>query len=50
MPKDDWRIKAINRVLFSLPKVIGGERYAMLMKYFSFISILRHQRQLLLHD
>jgi hypothetical protein len=48
LPTDDWRIKAINRVLFSLPRIIGGERYTMLMKYLSFITILRNQRQLLL--
>jgi hypothetical protein len=50
LPKDDWRIRAINRFLFSLPRVIGGDRYTMLMKYLSFISILRNQRQLLLFD
>lgn len=50
LPKDDWRIRAINRVLFSLPRVIGGDRYTMLMKYLSFISILRNQRQLLSFD
>lgn len=50
LPADDWRIKAINRFLFSLPKVIGGDRYSMLMKYLSFISILRNQRQLLIGD
>jgi hypothetical protein len=50
LPTDDWRIRAINRILFSLPKIIGGDRYTMLMKYLSFISILRNQRQLLLAD
>jgi hypothetical protein len=50
LPKDDWRIKAINRLLFSLPRIIGGDRYTMLMKYLSFISILRNQRQLLFSD
>jgi len=50
LPGDDWRIKAINRLLFSLPRVIGGDRYTMLMKYLSFITILRHQRRLLLVD
>ena len=50
LPVDDWRLKAINRFLFSLPKVIGGDRYSMLMKYLSFISILRNQRQLLIGD
>jgi hypothetical protein len=37
-------------VLFALPRIIGGDRYTMLMKYLSFISILRNQRQLLLAD
>jgi len=50
LPADDWRIKTINRFLFSLPKVIGGNRYSMLMKYLSFITILRNQRQLLVDD
>jgi hypothetical protein len=50
LPVNDWRVKAINRFLFSLPKIIGGDRYSMLMKYLSFISILRNQRQLLLAD
>lgn len=50
LPVDDWRIKAINRFLFFLPRIIGGDRYTMLMKYLSFITILRHQRQLLLSD
>jgi hypothetical protein len=47
LPAGDWRIKTINRILFSLPRIIGGDRYTMLMKYLSFISILRNQSQLL---
>ena len=50
LPVNDWRIRTINRFLFSLPRIIGGDRYTMLMKYLSFISILRNQRQLLLSD
>ena len=50
LPTDDWRIKTINRFLFSLPRMIGSDRYTMLMKYLSFISILRNQRQLLIAD
>ncbi len=50
LPIDDWRIKTINRIIFSLPQFIGGDRYTMLMKYLSYISILRNQRQLLLAD
>jgi hypothetical protein len=48
LPVDDVRIRTINRMLFALPKIIGGDRYTMLMKYLSFITILRNQRQLLL--
>lgn len=47
LPVDDVRIRVINRMLFVLPKIIGGDRYTMLMKYLSFITILRNQRQLL---
>jgi hypothetical protein len=50
LPSGDWRIKFINRVLFSLPRIIGGDRYTMLMKYLSFIAILRNQGQLLIAD
>ena len=50
LPANDWRVRAINSVLFALPKVIGGDRYTMLMKYLSFISILRNQRQLLVAE
>jgi hypothetical protein len=48
LPVDDWRLRFINRLLFVLPRIIGGDRYTMLMKYLSFITILRNQRQLLL--
>ncbi|QHS52984.1 group 1 glycosyl transferase [Edaphobacter sp. 12200R-103] len=48
LPVDDMRVRTINRMLFALPKIIGGDRYTMLMKYLSFITILRNQRQLLL--
>ena len=47
LPAGDWRIKTINRILFALPRIIGGDRYTMLMKYLSFITILRNQSQLL---
>ncbi len=48
LPAADWRIKMINRFLFSLPRIIGGDRYTMLMKYLSFITLLRNQRELLI--
>ena len=44
---NDWRLRIINRILFSLLKLVGADKYTMLMKYLSFISILRNQRQLL---
>jgi hypothetical protein len=50
LPADDWRIRVINRVLFFLPRIVGGDKYTMLMKYLSFITILRNQRQLLAAD
>jgi len=50
LPTDDWRIRVINRILFSLPRIVGGDKYTMLMKYLSFIAILRNQRQLLAAD
>jgi len=49
-PTNDWRIRTINRLLFSLPKVLGGNNYTMLMKYLSFISVLRNQRQILVPE
>jgi hypothetical protein len=47
LPKHDWRIRAINRFLFFLPRIIGGDKYTMLMKYLSYISVLRHQGELI---
>jgi hypothetical protein len=50
LPRNDWRIRTINRILFFLPRIVGGDKYTMLMKYLSFISVLRNQRQLLIPD
>jgi hypothetical protein len=46
----DWRLTTINRILFSLLRILGANKYTMLMKYLSFISILRNQRQLLVAE
>ena len=42
--KSDWHLRVIRNGLRCILKVVGGERYTMLMKYLSYISILRHQR------
>ncbi|HEY0760291.1 MAG TPA: group 1 glycosyl transferase [Acidisarcina sp.] len=44
--KDDWRIRSINRLLKLALRVLGCDRYTMLMKYISYISILRNQEEL----
>jgi len=36
----------IRAALRCVLKAVGGERYTMLMKYLSLISILRHQRDI----
>ncbi len=40
----DSRIKFINSSLRIVLKILGGDRYSMLMKYLSYISILRNQK------
>jgi hypothetical protein len=42
--KNDWHLRTIRAALRFVLKVVGGERYTMLMKYLLFISTLRHQR------
>jgi hypothetical protein len=44
--RSDFRIRLINRVLRGLLAVLGSDRYTMLMKYLSFVSILRNQKEL----
>lgn len=44
--KNDWRIRIINRGLKLTLKMFGADKYSMLMKYFSYISIFRNQRDL----
>jgi hypothetical protein len=45
--KTDWRVGCINKVLRYVLKALGGGRYTMLMKYLSYISILRNQRDVI---
>jgi hypothetical protein len=42
--KNDRFVRMINGALRWTLKLIGGARYTMLMKYLSYISILRYQR------
>lgn len=39
----DWRIGLINGGLRLLLRILGGGRYTMLMKYLSYITVLRNQ-------
>lgn len=41
--KNDWRLKVIHNILRSLLRIVGVRRYTLLMRYLSFISILRNQ-------
>ncbi|HLH08228.1 MAG TPA: hypothetical protein VKW78_13395 [Terriglobales bacterium] len=44
---DDIRLKTINALFRTALTILGGARYTMLMKYLSYISILRNQRDVL---
>ena len=41
---DDPRIRAINFILRMLLKVFGSNRYSMFLKYISYISVIRNQK------
>lgn len=43
---DDPRIRVINFVLRMVLKVFGSDRYSMLMKYVSYISVMRNQKKI----
>jgi len=43
---DDVRVRTIGLVLRALLRVLGPDRYALLMKYLAHISLLRNQRSL----
>lgn len=45
--KSDWHLRVIRYGLRCILAIVGGERYTMLMKYLSYISILRHQRDVM---
>jgi len=42
-PKSDWRLLTLNGLLRLLLRFLGADRYTMLLKYLSHISILRDQ-------
>ena len=46
-PGSDRRVQWINRALRWLLKLIGADKYTMLMKYLSYVSMLRHHRDVL---
>lgn len=43
---DDPRIRAINFALRMFLKVLGSNRYSMLLKYVSYISVMRNQKKI----
>jgi hypothetical protein len=44
--KNDWRIRLLHKLLRLCIDIFGVEKYSLLMKYFSYISILRNQKEL----
>jgi hypothetical protein len=42
-PKGDWRIQVLNGLLRLSLRIFGSDRYTVLLKYLSHISILRNQ-------
>ncbi len=41
--KAAWQGRVLNKLLYALLRVVGPNRYTILMKYLSFISVLRNQ-------
>ena len=41
--KNDFRLRLIHKLLYVLLRVVGINRYMLLMKYLSFISVLGNQ-------
>lgn len=44
-PKD-FRIRAVNGLLRAALRLLGADRYTMLMKYLEFVSVLRNQKDI----
>ncbi|MDY0384734.1 hypothetical protein [Trichlorobacter sp.] len=44
--KNDYRVRAINYCLKLLLGIFGANRYTLLMKYLSYISVLRNQKNI----
>jgi hypothetical protein len=45
--REDKRLKIINMILRLILKFAGANRYSALMKYFSYISVLRNQKDVI---
>jgi len=41
--KEDFRVRLINAMLRMALRLLGADRYTVLMKYFSYVSVLRNQ-------
>jgi hypothetical protein len=44
------RVRLLNKLLYALLRIVGPDRYTILMKYLSFVSILRNQPGVLSPD
>jgi hypothetical protein len=42
--KSDFRVRSVQKLLRTALRLLGADRYTMLMKYLSYISILRNQK------
>jgi hypothetical protein len=44
---DDTRVRIVNTILRLALRVLGADRYSILMKYFEYVSVLRNQKDVL---
>ena len=47
LDQNDFKVRGVNFLLRMLLRILGVDRYCMLMKYLSFITLLRHQKAVL---
>jgi hypothetical protein len=45
--KNDFRLRAMNAILRLALRILGADRYTVLMKYLGYVSILRNQRDVI---
>jgi hypothetical protein len=45
--KSDFRLRAMNSLLRLMLRILGADRYTVLMKYLGYVSILRNQRDVI---